>query len=290
VRVSLLYNKNAGEGVPLNHIRGAIEQHGHDLVCVLEKHADMKRLLDEVPEIVVAAGGDGTVALAAHLLARRGIPLAILPLGTANNIAKSLGIRGSIDEVVEGWKTAGRVRLDLGVAEGVWGRRQFVEAVGGGLLPEAITDMQTRSNGDELPAPSRIAGAVHTVGRVLSRLKPVEMTIVADGARTSGEFLLVEVLNIRLIGPNLTLCADANPSDGLLHVVMGGEEHRDEIARHVHEALEGRGSALSLPSTRARHVTLQGASHIHLDDEVVSALPSRMVSMHLDSGALELLA
>ena len=140
VRVSLLYNQNAGDGVPLDHIRDAIEQRGHHLVGVVEKHADFKRLLDESPEIVVAAGGDGTVALAARLLARRSIPLAILPLGTANNIAKSAGIEGSIDDIIAGWHTARRRPLDIGVADGGWGRRHFVEAVGGGLIPTAIVE------------------------------------------------------------------------------------------------------------------------------------------------------
>lgn len=289
MRVSLLYNRNAGEGVSFNDIRHVIEQHGHDLVSVVEKHADVKQLLDDAPELVVAAGGDGTVGLAARMLMRRGIPLAILPLGTANNIATSLGIDGSIHDVVGGWNTATRVPLDLGVAEGAWGSRQFVEAAGGGLIPAAIADMQTRSDGDELPTPSKVAGAVRTFRRVLSRLQPVAMTIVTDGARTSGEFLVVEILNMRSIGPNLVLSADANPSDGVFHVVALGEEHRDDIDGYLRDTLEGRTSVLRLPSTPARQVSIHGATDIHLDDKVVSTLPSRMVSIHIDAAALQLL-
>ncbi len=116
--------------------------------------------MDEFTEIVVAAGGDGTVALAARMMAHRGIPLAILPIGTANNIARSVGIRGSIGDLVGGWTTARRVPFDLGIADGAWGRCQFAEAVGGGLMPTAMADMQTRSDGDELPVPSKVAGAV----------------------------------------------------------------------------------------------------------------------------------
>ncbi len=142
MRVSLFYNEHAGDGVPLDHIRDAIEQRGHELVRVVEAaRTDLERLLEERPDIVVAAGGDGTIAHAARLLARQGIPLAILPLGTANNIAKSVGITASIDDLIGGWETAGRLPLDLGVAEGVWGRTHFVEAVGGGLIPTAIADM-----------------------------------------------------------------------------------------------------------------------------------------------------
>jgi hypothetical protein len=49
-------------------------------------------------------------------------------------------------------------------------------------------------------------------------------------------------------------------------------------------------AVLSVPSTPARHVTIQGTSEIHLDDKVLSVSPDRMLSMHVDAGALELLA
>ena len=289
MRVSLFYNKNAGDGVPLDHIRDAIEQRGHELVRVVENRTNVERLLEERPDIVVAAGGDGTIAHAARLLARRGIPLAILPLGTANNIAKSVGITASIEDLIGGWETAGRLPLDLGVAEGVWGRRHFVEAVGGGLIPTAIADMKTRTD-EDVPARSKVAGAVRAFREVLSRLQPGEWTIVADGARTTGEFLLVEVLNIRSIGPNLVFSADATPLDGLFQVVMAGEEHREEIARYLEDLLEGRDHPPSLTSQCARQVTLQGTTDIHVDDEVLLASAHRTVSIRVEAGALELLA
>jgi diacylglycerol kinase (ATP) len=290
VRVSLFYNKHAGDGVPRDHIRDAIEQHGHELIRVVEKHTNVERLLEERPDIVVAAGGDGTIAHAARLLAHRGIPLAILPLGTANNIAKSVGIAASIEDLIGGWETAARLPLDLGVAEGVWGRRRFVEAVGGGLIPAVIADRKSRTDDDELPARSKMAGAVRAVSDVLSRLQPGEWTIVADGARTTGQFLLVEVLNIRSIGPNLVFSADASPLDGLFRVVMASEEHREEIARYLQGLLEGRDRPPSLTSQCARQVTLQGTTDIHVDDQVLSASAGRTVSIRVEAGALELLA
>jgi diacylglycerol kinase (ATP) len=289
VRVSLLYNANAGDGVPLDRIREAIAHHGHNLVRVIHKNSNLERLLEDFPEIVVAAGGDGTVAAAARMLAHRDIPLGILPLGTANNIAKSVGILSSIDDVIGTWQTGRRVPLDLGVAEGAWGLRYFVEAVGGGLIPSAITEMQGRSDGNQLPARAKLTGAVRAIGDVLSRLQPVEWTIVADGARTTGKLILLEVLNIRSIGPNLVFSADANPSDGFFRVVLAGEEHRDAVAYYLHERLEGRGQSLSLRSQGARNVTLQGATDIHVDDTVLSSSPGEIVSIHIEAGAVELL-
>jgi diacylglycerol kinase (ATP) len=288
--VSLLHNKNAGDGVPpLGRIRDAIERRGHKLVRVVEDRTNAERLLEERPDVVVAAGGDGTIADAARLLAHRGIPLAILPLGTANNIAKSVGITASIEDLIFGWDTAGRLPLDLGLTEGAWGRRPFVEAVGAGLVPTAIADLKTRTD-EDVPANAKVAGAVRAFGEVLSRLQPATWTIVADGTRTTGEFLLVEVLNIRSIGPNLVLSADATPFDGLFRVVMVGEEHREEIARYLGDLLEGRDHPPSLTSQCARQVTLQGTMDIHVDDQVLSASSDRTVCVRVEAGAVELMA
>ena len=219
--MSLLYNKNAGDGVPLDLIRDLIAQHGHELVCAVEKHTESSDCSKASRKSSWRREVTARSRLAARMLAHRGIPLAILPLGTANNIARSVGIPDSMDDIIAGWETARRVPLDLGVADGVWGRRYFVEAVGGGLISSAIADMDKRFDGDELPTGSKLAGAIRTIGEVLSRLQPVEWTIVADGARMTGEFLLVEVLNIRSIGPNLVLSPEANPSDGLFRACHG---------------------------------------------------------------------
>jgi diacylglycerol kinase (ATP) len=64
------------------------------------------------------------------LLAHVDIPLSILALGTANNIAKSLGSAGDIDEIIGRWERARCVPLDLGIAEGIGARRYFVERRG----------------------------------------------------------------------------------------------------------------------------------------------------------------
>ena len=288
--MSLFRNENAGDGVPLGRIRDVVARHGHDLVCVVERKSEFERLLEALPDVVVAAGGDGTVAFAARMLARRAVPLGILPLGTANNIARSVGTQGSIEDLIGGWEAARRVPFDLGVVDGAWDQRYFVEAVGSGLIPAAITDMHKRSDGDELPADSKLTEAVRTFGNVLLRLQPREWSIVADDVRTTGEFLLVEVLNIRSIGPNLILADDASPSDGSFRLVMAGEEHRDEVARYLRDLFEGRDDRPpSLISQRAQQVTIEGATDIHVDDEVLPGSPGRMVSMHVEAAALELL-
>ena len=57
-------------------------------------------------DLVIVAGGDGTVARVARRLRNREIPLAILPIGTANNIARALGLNGDIDSLISHLPTA----------------------------------------------------------------------------------------------------------------------------------------------------------------------------------------
>ena len=85
------------------------------------------------------AGGDGTVAGVTRRMVGRGVPVAILPSGTANNIARSLGLlKRPFEELVRGWRDARRVKLDVGIAYGPWGQRYFVEGLGAGLFAELL--------------------------------------------------------------------------------------------------------------------------------------------------------
>jgi diacylglycerol kinase (ATP) len=290
VRISLLYNRDAGDGVPLTRIRELLEQHGHEVVRVVEKEADPERLLEVPCDLVVAAGGDGTVSEGARALAGRGIPLGILPLGTANNIASSLGICGPIDALVGSWDIARRRPLDLGIARGTWGERRFIEGVGGGLVPAGITAMQAQPLGEDTPRLSEVADAVRRYYHTLLDLKPSRWTIALDGTRTSGDYLLVEVLNIRSIGPNLVLSADANPSDGFFCVVLAGEEHREDLSEYLQHRMTGKEYRLSLPSQRAQHIALQGRTDLHVDDKILGRDSTEQVLIQIEPAALEYLA
>src|SRR5688572_33077090 len=90
VRVVLFHNEDAGDGSSVHEITSLLKRHGHRLVQVVDKELRVEQIVASQPDLVVAAGGDGTVATVARVLAGRKLPFAILPLGTANNIAKSL--------------------------------------------------------------------------------------------------------------------------------------------------------------------------------------------------------
>jgi diacylglycerol kinase family enzyme len=290
MKVALLYNEDAGNGASLSWIRRTLERHGHELVRVVEMNTDTSRLVEAPCELVVAAGGDGTVSAAARALAGRGIPLAILPLGTANNIARSLGANDSIERIVESWHSARRQPFDLGLAAGTWGGRRFVEGVGGGLIPAGIAAARAQPVEDETPLASKLAHAARKYYEALERLEPRCWTVILDGVPTIGDFLLVEVLNIRFIGPNLVLSKNASPSDGFLCVVTAAEEHRDELARFLQERMDGRDCHLTLSSHRVRRVEIQGTGDLHIDDQLLSSPGTGTLSIGIEAAALQFLA
>ena len=288
MRISLFHNHRAGDSVSFSWVQGLIEAAGHEVVRVFDREAAIAELIDERTELVVAAGGDGTASAAARLLSGRPIPLAILPMGTANNIAKTLHGDASCEELVSGWNTASRRRVDVGVVKGTWGERRFLEAVGVGLVPTCIVSADTEPlSGDD--AASNLVSALERYREVLSVFKPRCWTLRLDGEEMRGTFILAEVLNTRSVGPNIVLSEDADPSDGYFSIVMAGEEHRDELMRYLTDRIEGRDSRLVLPSRRARHIELQGQGDTHVDDELVrSAIPGAL-SIHIEPSAVEVL-
>lgn len=288
MRISLLCNESAGDGVSLENLAMEIQRAGHELVQVVRKNSDLARVIEDSAELVVAAGGDGTVRRAATALAGRKKPLAILPLGTANNIARSLGIVGSVSQLIDTWSGARRLSIDLGIARASWGDSCFLEAMGGGLIPEGILLLQATPH-QRADSDSRLAFAVRQFQEILSRLEPHRSRLTVDGVSMEGDFLLLEVLNIPSVGPNLVLSPDADPSDGFFSVVTAGETDREQLADYLRHRIEGRECRLALLTRRGRNIEIQGCNQIHVDDEVHRCASIGTVSAHIGPAALEVL-
>lgn len=289
MRIALLHSAGAGDAVSPDIIRRAVEGAGHHLVGVFEPDVDLDAVLARSPEVVVAAGGDGMVWRAASAVHGRDIALAIVPLGTANNVATSLGISGSLDELAAGWLSAERRPIDLGVLRGARGESRFLEGVGGGLVARAIATLSVHPGRPPADPDERIAAAVGHYRQLLADLAPAPISVSFDGDAIDGEFLLVEVLNFRAVGPNLVLAPEADPGDGQLDVVMAREEHRGELDRYLRHLAEGRAARIELPTRRARTVEIDGWSQLHIDDEVRLGSSMGVISVGVEAGALHLL-
>jgi diacylglycerol kinase family enzyme len=272
-------------------VKDLVERAGHTVRGVAKEYDEGMPLPDGRLDLVVAAGGDGTVATVARVASKTSAALAILPLGTANNIAASLGLSGTIPELIVSWTNARRVSLDLGCARAGSKEWPIVEGAGGGLVPAGIARAKAAWTRREEGAPAAaIAAAVRAFHDALGDLEGHPWTLVVDGRTIADTFLLVEALNIQSIGPNLVLAPDANPSDGYFDVILADESHRDQLRSYLEQRAEGRDARLSLPRHRAREVTIESCADLHIDDELVDTCELGPISIRIEPAAIQVLA
>lgn len=289
MNVWVLLNDNAGRSLPSDELHSLIERAGHAVLGVAKQYHARTELPSGI-DVIVAAGGDGTVATAAAIASHTSAALGILPLGTANNIATSLGIAGSLPEIIRGWSTAARMPFDLGRARAGAQEWVVVEGAGAGLVPAGIARAEAELKQRPETTPScEVETAVGTFRDTLLDLQPERWTVTLDGTPMSDDFLLVEVLNIRSVGPNLEFAPDAAAGDGYFDVIVARENDREELMRYLQRRTDGQPSRLSLPHHRARQVTIEGLGDLHIDDERVNARRSGPLSIGVEPAALTVL-
>ena len=272
MRVTIVHNPSAGhDRLTRADIIDAVERAGHQPVYCSTDDRALHAALKEPGDLVVAAGGDGTVRAVATRLAGRRQVMTVLPLGTANNIAKSLGMAGEPLELIARWASAIRRPFDLGWVRAPWGTSAFIEGTGFGPSVGAIatlTHVEATASPDQDPR-EELERDLRVFRELLADHPAHECHVRVDGRDVSGEYLLVECMNIRTIGPNLELARDADPADGLLDLVVVGDTHRPALREYVTARLEGRSAALDLPSHRGRRIEVSWpGSRVHVDDQI----------------------
>jgi diacylglycerol kinase (ATP) len=299
MHVTLLHNPAAGEAEPSRHqLVRALVAAGHEVSYQSTKETGYEKALDEPADLVLVAGGDGTVRKAAGHLLGRNVPLALLPLGTANNIAKALGVEASPDQVIAGLASARPRRFDAGMAKGGWGETHFLEAVGLGLFAVTMCLVDSRANHREERAEHEDFGLTRDLrflNRVLRDLRPQGWHIEMDGQDLSGDYLLCEVMNTPSIGPNLRLAPRADIGDGMFDVVLATERERDSLGAYIAARVAGDDPEPDLPTRRGRQISIIAAdAEVHVDDELERPgdAPSAMgglIQLTLLPGALQFL-
>lgn len=294
MRILLVHNSSAGDTAHNRDwletlVRGA----GHEVqYCAATE--DWKSAIDDAQsDLIVAAGGDGTVADVARHLAGRGVPLGVLPLGTANNIAGALGIDSRpAPEIVAGWTEREPRPFDTGRAVGQGVHFRFVESVGLGLLAESIAEITEGDAGyvDELDAAeARMDAAIEVLRRTLQQLTPTRVELELDGRRLAGEYLLVEIMNFGRAGPNLALAPGAIPDDGLFEIVVAEEQHRAALLADLPGYRRAQAVVAPLPVYRAAHVKMNcERCRLHLDDQIQQH--SGLLEMTVEPRSLRFLA
>ncbi|KAB1075583.1 lipid kinase [Methylobacterium planeticum] len=209
-RALLLVNPRARNGgFSLQAVRDILRQGGiepfeppgdPDCTAVIKRHADGC-------DLVILGGGDGTLNAAAPALVETGLPLGILPLGTANDLARSLALPLDPLAAAEIITTAEARPADLGWVNGHY----YFNVASIGFSAELAGDLTAESKKKW----GTLGYAIAAV-RVLRRVRPFTVTIEHDGTTEKVVTIQASVGNGRHYGGGMTVEEDASVDDGKL--------------------------------------------------------------------------
>jgi diacylglycerol kinase (ATP) len=283
----LVHNPSAGTGeLDRSTIVDALHLAGIEADYVSTRENDLKRSLRKKYDLIVAAGGDGTIGYVFTRLARRPIPIGILPLGCANNIARSLGIAGTPAELAEQWRAGHVQRFHL--IEVICDDEQTqlcAEGFGVGLMAALI---ERRAKGKKADGADDIRRGRRAFSATLTDAELLDVQVKIDGRPFGCDLLSVDVLNIPFSGPALPLAHAADPSDKLLDVVGFETDNRFKLGEWITSSQQGPPPAIHRSGKRIE-IRWRGAPS-RLDSNVIQAKPDwREARLRCDPEALHIL-
>lgn len=221
-----------------------------------------ERALEESPSVIIVAGGDGTARAVAGVVLDSGTPIALLPFGTGNLLARNLGLPlGDVTAAVEAAFSGGTRPVDVGVVEfedeeGTRSTEIFLVMAGIGL--DAEMARTTR------PQAKRFLGwlaYVPPIARSVLANRSLDLTYrVDDGPTRTARAHTVIIGNCGTLTGGMLLLPEATFDDGLLDVVMLRPARRIGWARIgtrltvqgvAHRSRFGRGMLRLAPGLRA---------------------------------------
>jgi diacylglycerol kinase family enzyme len=231
------------------------------------------------PDRLAVAGGDGTVAPAAALAGRLGVPLAVIPAGTANDFARAHRLPGDPLVAARLAVTATATHaLELGrLASG----RPFVNVASAGLASVAARAAQ--------PLKHRLGPLAYAVGaaRAAAGARPLDASVRVDGHEAfAGPAWQVIVAVSGAFGAGSGV-AEADPRDGILDVIVLPAGSRAGLARRAWGLRTQRiARQRGVEHVRGRVVEVGGASEVNADGEV---LPGGLERVTVKAQAFRLL-
>jgi YegS/Rv2252/BmrU family lipid kinase len=198
-------------------VGAAMAEHGWDEPMWLETtpedtgQGQARTAAEAGVDVVLACGGDGTVTATAAGLAGTGVPLAVIPLGTGNLLARNLGLPVDLDEALTVALTGRNRRLDTGLANG----SLFLTMAGLGLDAKMLADASE-------PVKKRLGWLAYLLAALGHlRDRPMRVRLRTDsGASVRRRASGVIVGNVGALQGGVPLLPDAEPDDGRLDVVV----------------------------------------------------------------------
>jgi YegS/Rv2252/BmrU family lipid kinase len=239
---------------------------------------------------ITVVGGDGTVGEVINGIAGSGFQtsLGVLPVGTANDFAASLGIPTDLNRALAIVKAGHIRRVDLGLLTRSNERRYFATTAGAGL--SAVVASLAQGEADKA-AGSPIT-YIPSLCRALLRFQPVELEIASGEPIYRGKSLQASVSNCETEG-GFRLMPGARPDDGFLHLLILGDVPTWQRPWYVLQIMRGKGDNLAKAHRyRVEKVTLVSpeALPFYLDGEFLPLSPGEKAVMQVEQGKLMAIA
>lgn len=292
-RCAIIYNPTKIDDLMTfrRHVTFELKSHGWQPPIWLETTPDdpghdmAKRALDLDVDLVMAAGGDGTVRVVCEELADTGMPFAVIPAGTGNLLARNLNIpldeQAALIVALEGRPTP----TDL-VEITADGEKRYVSGVMAGLGIDAV--IMDRTDSDLKKAVGSAAYFVAAAQNVDHPPLPVRIT-VDDRDPITREAMLVMVGNVGMLQGGIQIIPDAKADDGYLDLLVASPESTADLLRMTRKVLTRVAEDEHLEHTRARSVRIEAdrTEQFQLDGDTegeASVLEARVMP-----GALQLM-
>ena len=287
-----IVNPVAGRGRSrrlVSEFEGRLPPNAHSDVAFTECAGDEERLTERAlhagAQTIVAVGGDGTVsAIGASLLRRKSTAsLAIVPCGTGNDIAKTLGVnRWTPRQVAELVERGSPIQIDVGVADGHF----FLNSCGFGF------DASVLEASNHVRLLKGDAVYIYSALRQLFTYRGVEVSVSGAPGVKNGSMLMVTVSNGCWLGGAFKIAPQASVLDGKLDACFLGDSN---VVRRVKLFLGAmRGTHIGMPSVLAAGVqgltlTFPDSPLMEIDGELRRA-QSRTVNVKCVPRALSVVA
>lgn len=221
---------------------------------------------------LIAFGGDGLVSLSLQLISRTSVGFCVIPTGTGNDFARSLGSYGkSINKIFHNILLSKPISMDVAVAESSGTSRYFVQVLSSGF------DASVNELANEITAP--IGKIKYTIAMLLKlpKFKPIDFEVVVDSKIMRFNSMLVVAANGSSYGGGMRILPNASFHDGKLDLL-----YVDPVSKFTLLSifpLVFKGWHLKHPAVHvlsASNIELKGNTKAYADGEFVAELPIKI--------------